>query len=54
MEQLAEADERGRLLHIRREGSKVNEMPDLFGLDLAGIKQLDQGQRAEEAGVKRA
>jgi hypothetical protein len=24
--------------HIRREGSKVNETPDLFGLDLAGVE----------------
>jgi hypothetical protein len=24
--------------HICREGSKVNEAPDLFGLDLAGVE----------------
>ena len=24
--------------HIRREGSKDNETPDLFGLDLAGVE----------------
>ena len=29
--------ERGHF-HIRREGSKVNETPDLFGLDLAGVE----------------
>ena len=32
------ADNRGWLFHIRREGSKVNETPDLFGLDLAGVE----------------
>lgn len=33
------AERRGHF-HIRREGSKVNEeMPDLFGLDLAGVEQ---------------
>jgi hypothetical protein len=26
-------------LYIRREGSKVNETADLFGLDLAGVEQ---------------
>lgn len=36
---LAEADGRGRRFHIRLEGSKVNETPDLFGLDLAGVEQ---------------
>ena len=30
--------ERGHF-HIRREGSKDNETPDLFGLDLAGVEQ---------------
>ena len=35
---LADADARGHF-HIRREGSKVNETPDLFGLDLAGVEQ---------------
>jgi hypothetical protein len=33
------ADTRGWLFHIRKEGSKVNETPDLFGLDLAGVEQ---------------
>ena len=33
------ADNRGWHFHIRREGSKVNETPDLFGLDLAGVEQ---------------
>ena len=33
------ADKRGWLFFIRREGSKVNETPDLFGLDLAGVEQ---------------
>ena len=28
-----------RHFHIRREGSKVNETPGLFGLDLAGVEQ---------------
>jgi hypothetical protein len=32
------ADNRGWLFHIRREGSKVNETPGLFGLDLAGVE----------------
>jgi len=35
---LVEADERGRHFHIRREGSKINETPDRFGLDLAGVE----------------
>jgi len=30
--------ERGNF-YIRREGSKVNETADLFGLDLAGVEQ---------------
>jgi hypothetical protein len=34
---LVVADTRGHF-HIRREGSKVNETPDLFGLDLAGVE----------------
>jgi hypothetical protein len=33
------ADNRGWLFHIRREGSKVNETPDLFGLTLSGVEQ---------------
>jgi hypothetical protein len=33
---LVEADRRH--FHIRREGSKANETPDLFGLDLAGVE----------------
>jgi hypothetical protein len=33
------ADNRGSLFHIRREGSKINETCDLFGLDLAGMEQ---------------
>ena len=33
------ADNRGWLFHIRKEGSKVDETPDLFGLDLAGVEQ---------------
>jgi hypothetical protein len=35
---LVEAEHRGHW-HIRREGSKVNETADLFGLDLAGVEQ---------------
>jgi hypothetical protein len=34
---LVEAAARGHF-HIRREGTKVNETPDLFGLDLAGVE----------------
>ena len=33
---LVEADRRH--FFIRREGSKVNETPDLFGMDLAGVE----------------
>ena len=32
------ADNCGWLFHIRKEGSKVNETPDLFGLALAGVE----------------
>jgi hypothetical protein len=34
---LVEAGARGHF-HIFQEGSKVNETPDLFGLDLAGVE----------------
>jgi hypothetical protein len=34
---LVDAGARGHF-HICREGSKVNEGPDLFGLDLAGVE----------------
>jgi hypothetical protein len=34
---LVDAGARGRFW-TRREGSKVNETPDLFGLDLAGVE----------------
>jgi hypothetical protein len=34
---LVDAGARGHF-HICREGSKVNETPDLFGLDLAGVE----------------
>src|SRR5215813_3830048 len=40
---LVDADSRG-YFHIRREGSKINEMPDLFGLDLAGAEVWTRGQ----------
>jgi hypothetical protein len=38
--------ERGQF-YIRRQGSKVNETADLFGLDLAGVEQWirEQGKR---------
>jgi hypothetical protein len=34
---LVDAGARGHF-HICREGSKINEAPDLFGLDLAGVE----------------
>lgn len=34
---LVDAERRGRF-QIRREGSKVDEAGDLFGLDLAGVE----------------
>ena len=37
------ADNRGWLFYIRREGTKVNETPDLFGVDLAGVEEWIQG-----------
>jgi hypothetical protein len=36
--ELTNADTRGHF-HIQREGSKLNETPDLLGLGLTGVKQ---------------
>jgi hypothetical protein len=45
---LIDAERRG-IFYIRREGSKVNETSDLFGLDLAGIEAWIR-ERAKGAG----